>query len=58
MNWFFYVFLKSIALSFYYFDSLFYIVLTRKRMPKNESNKTCKISGKMVNLKSFRICSV
>ena len=58
MNWFFYVFLKSIALSFYYFHNSFYIVPTRKRMPKNESNKDNKISEKMVNLKRFRTCSV
>ena len=34
MNGFFDVSLKSIAFLFYHFDSSFYIVPTRKRMPK------------------------
>ena len=58
MNWFFYVFLKSIAFLFYYFYSSFYIVPTRKRMLKIESNKDYKIPEKMVNLKRYKTCCV
>ena len=58
MNWFLYVFLKSIALLFYYFDSLFYIAPTRKRMPKMQSNKHCKILEKIVNFKGFKTYAV
>ena len=54
MNWFLYVFLNSIALLFYYFDSIFYIAPARKRMPRMQSNKDCKILEKVVTFKGFK----